>query len=298
MAGRLFGIPVSGTHAHSWIMSFETELEAFEAYADAFPDQSVFLVDTYDTIQGVKNAIKVGEKLRSMGKELIGIRIDSGDLAYFSNQARELLDQAGFPNAKIVASNDLDEYLISSLKTQEASINVWGVGTKLVTAFDQPALGAVYKLSAIKSQKGEWIPKIKVSQQSLKINIPGVHNIRRYFSGGKAVADMIYLEGQSINSKGTVIIDPIDATRRKRIMPAFYQSEELLKPIFEKGKKVYKCPDIQSIRKRTQDQLKTFDKTHKRLVNPHVYPVGLEENLHHLRMDLVLKAKEIEDESN
>lgn len=298
MAGRLFGIPVSGTHAHSWIMSFETELEAFEAYADAFPDQSVFLVDTYDTIQGVKNAIKVGEKLRSMGKELIGIRIDSGDLAYFSNQARELLDQAGFPNAKIVASNDLDEYLISSLKTQEASINVWGVGTKLVTAFDQPALGAVYKLSGIKSPEGEWIPKIKVSQQSLKINIPGVHNVRRYFSGGKAVADMIYLEGQEVDSKGTVIIDPIDATRRKRIMPAFYQSEELLKPIFEKGKKVYKCPDIQSIRKRTQDQLKTFDKTHKRLVNPHVYPVGLEENLHHLRMDLVLKAKEIEDESN
>ncbi|MBY5950470.1 nicotinate phosphoribosyltransferase [Algoriphagus sp. NF] len=298
MAGRLFGIPVSGTHAHSWIMSFETELEAFEAYADAFPYQSVFLVDTYDTIQGVKNAIKVGEKLRSMGKELIGIRIDSGDLAYFSNQARELLDQAGFPNAKIVASNDLDEYLISSLKTQEASINVWGVGTKLVTAFDQPALGAVYKLSGIKSPEGEWIPKIKVSQQSLKINIPGVHNVRRYFSGGKAVADMIYLEGQEVDSKGTVIIDPIDATRRKRIMPAFYQSEELLKPIFEKGKKVYKCPDIQSIRKRTQDQLKTFDKTHKRLVNPHVYPVGLEENLHHLRMDLVLKAKEIEDESN
>jgi nicotinate phosphoribosyltransferase len=297
MAGRLFGIPVSGTHAHSWIMSFETELEAFEAYADAFPDQSVFLVDTYDTIQGVKNAIKVGEKLRSMGKELIGIRIDSGDLAYFSNQARELLDQAGFPNAKIVASNDLDEYLISSLKTQEASINVWGVGTKLVTAFDQPALGAVYKLSGIKSPEGEWIPKIKVSQQSLKINIPGVHNVRRYFSGGKAVADMIYLEGQEVDSKGTVIIDPIDATRRKRIMPAFYQSEELLKPIFEKGKKVYKCPDIQSIRKRTQDQLKTFDKTHKRLVNPHVYPVGLEENLHHLRMDLVLKAKDIEDES-
>ncbi|NVJ87297.1 MAG: nicotinate phosphoribosyltransferase [Algoriphagus sp.] len=296
MAGKLFGIPVSGTHAHSWIMSFESELEAFEAYAEAFPDQCVFLVDTYDTIQGIKNAIKVGEILRSKGKEMIGIRIDSGDLAYFSNQAREMLDAAGFPDAKIVASNDLDEYIIASLKSQEASINVWGVGTKLVTAFDQPALGAVYKLAAVKDEKGFWQPKIKVSQQSLKINIPGIHNVKRYYSQGKAVADMIFLEDQEINPRGTVIIDPLDPTRRKRIMPAFYQGEDLLKPIFSKGKVIYSCPPIQQIRQRTKDQLAAFDKTHKRLVNPHIYPVGLEENLHHLRMDLVLKAKRFEDE--
>lgn len=295
MAGKLFGIPVSGTHAHSWIMSFETELEAFEAYADAFPDQCIFLVDTYDTLNGVKNAIKVGEILRSKGKEMVGIRIDSGDLAYFSSKARQMLDEAGFPDAKIVASNDLDEHIIASLKSQEADINVWGVGTKLVTAYDQPALGAVYKLSAIKNAQGEWEPKVKVSQQSLKINIPGIHNTKRYFSKGKAVADMIFLEDQVIDPKGVVIIDPVDATRRKRLMPAFYQEEVLLKPIFQKGKQVYKLPTLNEIRNRAAKQLESLDKTHMRLVNPHLYPVGLEENLHHLRMDLVLKATKFEN---
>ena len=295
MAGKLFGIPVAGTHAHSWIMSFETELEAFEAYADAFPDQCIFLVDTYDTLNGVKNAIKVGEILREKGKEMLGIRIDSGDLAYFSSQARQMLDEAGFPEAKIVASNDLDEHIISSLKSQEAAINVWGVGTKLVTAYDQPALGAVYKLSAVKNEAGNWEPKVKVSQQSLKINIPGLHNVKRYFSKGKAVADIIYLEEKAIDPKGVVIIDPIDATRRKRLMPAFYQEEVLLKPIFKKGEKVYNRPSLQEIRQRAVDQLESLDKTHKRLVNPHLYPVGLEENLHHLRMELVLKAKKFEN---
>lgn len=297
MAGKLFGIPVSGTHAHSWIMSFETELEAFEAYAEAFPDQCVFLVDTYDTLHGVKNAIKVGEILRCKGKEMIGIRIDSGDLAYYSVQARQLLDEARFPNAKIVASNDLDEHIISSLKTQDAAIDVWGVGTKLVTAFDQPALGAVYKLSAIKTIDGAWEPKVKVSQQSMKINIPGVHNVKRYFSNGKAVADMIYLEKQEIDSKGVVIIDPNDPTRRKRLMPAFYKEEDLLKPIFKKGELVYQSPTLHAIREKATHQLEAFDKTHKRLINPHTYPVGLEENLHHLRMELVLKAKKFDDEA-
>jgi nicotinate phosphoribosyltransferase len=297
MAGKLFGIPVSGTHAHSWIMSFETEIEAFEAYAEAFPDQCVFLVDTYDTLHGVKNAIKVGEILRSKGKEMIGIRIDSGDLAYYSVQARQLLDEAGFPNAKIVASNDLDEHIISSLKTQDAAIDVWGVGTKLVTAFDQPALGAVYKLSSVKNTNGTWEPKVKVSQQSMKINIPGIHNVRRYFSNGKAVADMIYLEGQAIDPKGVVIIDPNDATRRKRLMPAFYKEEDLLKPIFKNGELVYELPTLSAIRDRATQQLETFDKTHKRLINPHTYPVGLEENLHHLRMELVLKANKFDDEA-
>ena len=297
MAGKLFGIPVSGTHAHSWIMSFETEIEAFEAYAEAFPDQCVFLVDTYETLHGVKNAIKVGEILRSKGKEMVGIRIDSGDLAYYSIQARQLLDEAGFPNAKIVASNDLDEHIISSLKTQDAAIDVWGVGTKLVTAFDQPALGAVYKLSAVKNNEGVWEPKVKVSQQSLKINVPGIHNVKRYFSNGKAVADMIYLEGQEIDPKGVVIIDPNDATRRKRLMPAFYKEEDLLKPIFKQGELVYELPSLASIRERSGIQLEAFDKTHKRLINPHTYPVGLEENLHHLRMELVLKANKFDDEA-
>jgi nicotinate phosphoribosyltransferase len=295
MAGKLFGIPVAGTHAHSWIMSFETELEAFEAYADAFPDQCIFLVDTYDTLNGVKNAIKVGNALRAKGKEMAGIRIDSGDLAYFSNKAREMLDEAGFPEAKIVASNDLDEHIITSLKAQEASINVWGVGTKLVTAYDQPALGAVYKLAAIRNEKGDWEPKIKLSQQSLKINIPGFHNVKRYYSKEKAVADMIYLEDEEIDQKSVIIIDPIDPTRRKRLMPAFYQEEILLKPIFRKGKSCYVSPSMDEIRARSKKQLDSLDKTHKRLVNPHLYPVGLEENLHKLRMELVLKAKQFDN---
>lgn len=295
LAGKLFGIPVSGTHAHSWIMSFETELEAFEAYAAAFPDNCLFLVDTYDTLNGVKNAIKVGKILRSKGKSMIGIRIDSGDLAYFSSKARELLDEAGFFDAKIVASNDLDEYLISSLKTQEASIDVWGIGTKLVTAFDQPALGAVYKLAAIKLENGKWEPKVKVSRQTIKINIPGVHNIKRYFSNEKAVADMIYLEGQEISPKGVIIIDPADATHRKRLMPMYYKEQILLKTIFRRGELVYLGSSLEEIRNRVKDQLSTFDKTHKRLVNPHIYPVGLEENLHQLRMELVLKAKHVEN---
>ncbi|WP_439489506.1 nicotinate phosphoribosyltransferase [Algoriphagus sp.] len=291
MAGKLFGIPVSGTHAHSWIMSFETEIEAFEAYAEAFPDQAVFLVDTYDTVNGIKNAIKIGNALRSKGKEMLGIRIDSGDLAYFSNIAREMLDEAGFPDAKIVASNDLDEHIITSLKVQEASINVWGVGTKLVTAFDQPALGGVYKLSAIRDEQGKWVPKLKLSQQSMKINIPGLHTIKRYFSKGKAVADMIYLEDQELNPQAALIIDPNDPTRRKRMMPAYYEEEILLKPIFRSGKLNYQLPTLLEIKERVQTQLNSLDKTHKRLVNPHLYPIGLEENLHNLRMDLVLKSK-------
>jgi nicotinate phosphoribosyltransferase len=229
---------------------------------------------------------------------MLGIRIDSGDLAYFSIQARQLLDEAGFPEAKIYASNDLDEYIITSLKSQDAAIDVWGVGTKLVTAFDQPALGAVYKLSAIKNEAGNWEPKVKVSQQSLKINVPGIHKVRRYFSKDKAVADMIYLEGQEIDPKGVMIIDPNDATQRKRLMPAFYEAEELLKPIFRNGELVYSLPSLQAIRERAQVQLSAFDKTHKRLTNPHVYPVGLEERLHQLRMELVIAAKTNQHEDN
>ena len=293
MAGKLFGIPVSGTHAHSWIMSFDSEMEAFEAYAEAFPETTMLLVDTYDTITGVRNAIKVAKKLRSTGNELKGIRIDSGDLAYFSNKAREMLDEAGFPEVKIVASNDLDEHIITSLKLQEASIDIWGVGTKLVTAYDQPALGAVYKMSAMKDDRGNWIPKIKLSQQSIKINVPGYHNVKRFFFKGKAVGDMIYLEG-SISKDLVTIIDPLDPTRRKRIDTVQAEEQILLVPIFRGGQKVYSRPDLQAIRQRTLDRLRQFDKTHKRLTNPHIYPVGLEETLYELRTDLVLKNKPID----
>ncbi|WP_373521343.1 nicotinate phosphoribosyltransferase [Aquiflexum sp.] len=298
MAGKLFGIPVSGTHAHSWIMSFDSEMEAFMAYADAFPDKCVFLVDTYDTINGIKNAIEVGKILREKGKEMLGIRIDSGDLAYYSNVGRELLDKAGFPNAKIVASNDLDEQIITSLKIQEASIDVWGVGTKLVTAYDQPALGAVYKLAAIKSEEGNWLPKVKVSQQSIKINIPGNHSATRFIKNGKAVADMIYLENEDFAKSSFTIIDPIDPTKRKKIITKGLEQEKLLVPIFSKGQKVYERPSLIKIKENATRNLNLFDKAHKRLINPHIYPVGLEESLYQLRTDLVFKMKNYDGEEN
>jgi nicotinate phosphoribosyltransferase len=294
MAGQLFGIPVAGTHAHSWIMSFENELEAFKSYAEAFPDHTILLVDTYDTVNGIKNAIEVAKLLEEKGKKLLGIRIDSGDLAYFSNIAREMLDTAGFPEVQIVASNDLDEHIMTSLKMQEASINVWGVGTKLVTAFDQPALGAVYKMSALKNEEGEWVPKIKLSQQSIKINIPGIHNVKRFIVNGKAIGDMIYLEDLEEKEQVT-IIDPIDPTRRKRISVANAESEVLLKPIFENGEKIYSRPSLEEIRNRARNRLAAFDKTHKRLINPHIYPVGLEASLYEYRTSLVLKAKALEN---
>ncbi|MFD2201358.1 nicotinate phosphoribosyltransferase [Shivajiella indica] len=296
MAGKLFGIPVSGTHAHSWIMSFSSELEAFKAYADAFPEKCIFLVDTYDTINGVKNAIEVGKLLREKGKEMVGIRIDSGDLAYYSTIARAMMDEAGFPNAKIVASNDLDEHIITSLKIQEASIDIWGVGTKLVTAYDQPALGAVYKLSAVKNREGEWEPKVKVSQQSIKINIPGIHQTVRYSKNGKAIADMIYLDGKALDDGQYTIIDPVDPTKRKKINTLDLDKEFLLKPIFRKGKVIYVSPDIHHIKKNAQRNLGQFDKAHKRFVNPHIYPVGLEESLYDLRTELVFKMKDYERE--
>ncbi|WP_200979100.1 nicotinate phosphoribosyltransferase [Echinicola sp. 20G] len=291
MAGKLFGIPVSGTHAHSWIMAFESEIEAFEAYADAFPDNCIFLVDTYDTIRGVQNAIKVGRALEARGKKLLGVRIDSGDLAYYSNMARELLDEAGFKDTKVVASNDLDEHILSSLKMQEASIDIWGIGTKLVTAYDQPALGAVYKMAALKDSSGTWVPKVKVSQQSIKINIPGFHNVKRFYKNGKAVSDMIFLESDQGLQEEVTIIDPYDPTKRKKIKPDSMESKTLLVPIFKKGEKVYTRPQLDEIRNRTLANLDRFDKAHKRLINPHIYPVGLEESLYHLRTDLVLKAK-------
>jgi nicotinate phosphoribosyltransferase len=291
LAGKIFGIPVSGTHAHSWIMSFPSELEAFYAYADAFPDHCVFLVDTYDTINGIKNAIEVGKHLRKMGNELKGIRIDSGDLAYFSNKAREMLDEAGFPDAKVVASNDLDEQIITSLNVQEASIDVWGVGTKLVTAYDQPALGAVYKLAALQNDSGQWEPKVKVSQQTIKINIPGNQQVVRFSKHGRAIADMICAEGYTPDLEDYIIIDPVDPNHRKKLKTTGLDKEMLLKPIFLNGVDVYKRPDIHQIRDKVAESLKMFDKTHLRLVNPHIYPVGLEENLHALRSELVLKMK-------
>ena len=292
LAGKCFGIPVRGTHAHSWVMSFDSELEAFEAYARVMPNNCVFLVDTYDTLEGVRNAIKVGLELRRRGKELVGIRLDSGDLAWLSTQARKLLDEAGFPKAVIVASNDLDEHLIQSVKAEGAAIGVWGVGTKLSTAYDQPALGGVYKLSAVRRPGGPWRYRVKLSEQAVKVSNPGIQQVRRMKRGGEFIADVIYDETLGIGD-GCTLVDPMDPTRQK-VVPAGTAWEDLLVPIFQDGRRVYDSPTLAESRARTIAQLAGFNPGVKRLVNPHQYPVGLERGLHDLKTDLVLKARHLE----
>ncbi len=290
LAGKLFGIPVKGTHAHSWVMSFDDEHTAFETYADAMPNNCVFLVDTYDTIDGIKAAIEVGKKLRANGHEMVGIRLDSGDLAYLSIEARRLLDAAGFPNAVVVASNDLDETIIAALKSQGAKIAVWGVGTKLVTAFDQPALGGVYKLAAIENDRGELEPKIKLSEQAIKTSTPGQLQVRRFRNKSGAVADMIYneLAGEPTTS---AIVDPLDNTRQ-RVMECGFEVSDLLIPVFRGGKLVARHEDPATIRDRASQQLESFHAGVRRHMNPHEYPVGLEPELDQLKRRLILQARQ------
>src|SRR5438552_16184964 len=233
--------------------------------------------------------------LRQRGHEMAGIRLDSGDLAYLSIEARRMLDEAGFPNAGILASNDLDEYLIADLKQQGAAISIWGVGTRLATAFDQPALGGVYKLSALRDKDRKWQHKIKLSEQMAKISIPGILQVRRFKSPSGLVADAIYDTLIGIDEEGSTIIDPADMTRRKKIAPAAAH-EELLVPIFREGKCVYDQPPLAQVRQRAIDQLAMLHPTVKRFTNPHRYPAGLEKKLFDLRNDMVLKAKELRED--
>lgn len=290
LAGKIYGIPVRGTHAHSWVMSFDDELTAFEKYADALPNNCVFLVDTYDTLQGVRNAVKVGKALRERGHEMVGVRLDSGDLAKLSIGAREILDQGGFPKASIVASNDLDEHLMASLKSQGARISVWGVGTKLVTAYDQPALGGVYKLGAIQDEAGNWQTKLKLSEQPIKVSNPGILNVRRYLEDGLAKADMIFSELQ-LPSDTPTIIDMSDATHRTS-SKRFTSSEDLLVPVIRNGKLVYSPPTLLEIQARAKKQLKLFESGVLRLDFPQTYTVGLEEQLHLRKMEMMIAARE------
>ncbi|MFO0939951.1 MAG: nicotinate phosphoribosyltransferase [Pirellulales bacterium] len=290
LAGKLFGIPVKGTHAHSWVMSFDTELEAFDAYAHAMPNNCVFLVDTYNTLDGVRHAITVGKRLRETGHRMVGIRLDSGDLAYLSIEARKLLDEAGFQDAAIVASNDLDERLIASLKEQGAAICIWGVGTKLVTAYDQPALGGVYKLSAIEDHSGVWQPKLKLSEQMIKTSTPGILQVRRFFNDdGQATADMIYNELEKLPSN-SVMVDPLDATRQ-RAVAVDIASEDLLQPMICDGKVIAELPSISEIRIRTLNQLKCFHHSILRFDHSHAYPVGLEQQLYELKVGMIKAAR-------
>jgi nicotinate phosphoribosyltransferase len=289
LAGKLFGIPVSGTHAHSWVMCFDDELTAFKTYAEAMPNNSVFLVDTYDTICGVRNALEGGKILRSQGHKLQGIRLDSGDLAYLSIEARKMLDEEGFADAQIIASNDLDENIISNLNAQGACINVWGVGTKLVTAFDQPALGGVYKLAATRDPGKNWKYTIKLSEQAAKISTPGIQQVRRFCRDGRYLADAIYDTNGDCQGN-FVIVDPLDTTRRK-VISADTEYQDLLQPVFRKGQDVYAPPGRLEIKSYVTAQLSRFHPTIRRLMNPHEYPVGLEAGLQSLRTDLILKSR-------
>lgn len=287
LAGRLYGIPVRGTHAHSWVMSFESELESFLAYAEAMPNNCVFLVDTFDTLRGVERAIEVGHELRAKGHELAGIRLDSGDLADLSIKARAMLDAAGFPAAAIVASNDLDETLIESLKHQGATINVWGVGTKLVTAYDQPALGGVYKLAAL-SDGGRWDYKIKLSEQPAKVSIPGLLQVRRFVDAdGLPIGDVIYDEEAGCPADPT-LIDPMDATYQRHLAGHAF---DLLEPQLRGGVRVAPPPTLSAVRARALDEVGRLPTGVRRFLNPHRYPVGLESSLWQRRHDLILSSR-------
>jgi nicotinate phosphoribosyltransferase len=289
LAGKTFGIPVRGTHAHSWVMSFANELEAFNAYAGALPNNCMFLVDTYDSLAGVRRAVEVGKQLRKRGHKLAGIRLDSGDLAYLSIQTRKILDAAGFKNAVIVGSNDLNEHLIASLKQQRAKINLWGVGTMLVTAYDQPALGGVYKLSALRKPDGTWDHKIKLSEHVAKVTNPGVLQVRRFREDKEFIGDAIYDETRALPKRIT-IVDPTDGTRRKHF-PADTKHEDLLVPVLRRGKLVCALPSLDSVRTRAQRQLAMLHPGIKRFANPHEYPAGLELTLHEFKTELILRAK-------
>ena len=288
LTGEIYGIPVKGTHAHSWVMSFGSELDAFRAYADIFPDTCLLLVDTFDTLRsGVPNAIKVFEELRSKGYKPVGIRLDSGDLAYLSKKARAMLDAAGFPEAKIFASSDIDEWLIRDMKLQGAKIDVWGVGTKLITSEGCPALGGVYKLSA-EISNAEVIPKIKVSDNVEKITNPGYKKLTRLYdkASGKAMADLIMLNEETIDqTKPLTIFHPVDTWKRMRLTN--FSTKELMVPVFVDGKQVYHSPALMDIQAYASKELATFWDEIKRLINPQEYKVDLSQRLYELKKSLL-----------
>ncbi len=294
LCGQLFDVPVLGTHAHSWIMSFPDEYTAFKTYANMYPDACTLLVDTYDTLKsGVPNAIRVFEEMKEAGivPKKYGIRLDSGDLAYLSKKARKMLDEAGFTDAVISASSDLDEYIIDSLKTQGAAITSWGVGTNLITSADCPAFGGVYKLAAIKKvEDEEFTAKIKISENPAKITNPGNKTVFRIIDKetGKLKADLIALVGEVYNDKDDLeIFHPIDTWKRTTLLGGTYSMEEILVPVFKKGQCVYSSPKTMDIRAYCESQKNLLWDESKRLVNPQEVHVDLSQPLYDLKMSLL-----------
>lgn len=292
LAAKQFGLPALGTHAHSWIMSFEDELTAFRKYAKLYPSNATLLVDTYDTLRsGVPNAIKVFKELQEAGKmpKKYGIRLDSGDLAYLSKKARKMLDAAGFTDASIVASSDLDEYLIDSLKTQGATIDTWGVGTNLITSKDCPAFGGVYKLAAIEKD-GKFIPKIKLSENQWKITNPGNKTVYRVYEkeSGKIKADLIAMSHEKYSEAYTLkLFDPMATWKKTYLKAGTYVLKEMLVPIFLNGECVYESPSVMDIHQICKEELNTLWDETRRLINPHNVYVDLSEELYHLKNQLL-----------
>lgn len=293
LAGQLFDVPVLGTHAHSWIMSFPDEYTAFKTYAQLYPESCMLLVDTYDTLRsGVPNAIRVFTEMKESGIPLkkYGIRLDSGDLAYMSKKAKKLLDAAGFEDAIISASSDLDEHLIYSLKNQGATITSWGVGTNLITSKDCPAFGGVYKLAAIQNENGEFIPKIKLSENTAKVTNPGNKTIYRIYDkqNHKIKADLICLADEIFDDKeDMVIFDPLETWKKTRIKGGTYELRELLVPIFLKGECVYTSPSVMEIRDYCTAEKNTIWDETKRFYNPHQVYVDLSDKLYKIKAELL-----------
>ena len=292
LAGKLYNLPVSGTHAHSWVMSFPDELTAFREYARIMPKNCVLLVDTYDVEQGVRNAITVGLEMRERGERLAGIRIDSGDLAWLAKMARRMLDEAGLADCGIVLSNDLDEHTIQSIRDEGAQVMSWGVGTKLACAYDQPTLGGVYKLSATRAAgTAQWHDCLKISESAAKLTVPGVLDVRRYYhADGRIAGDMVFDVNAGVR-EGEVIVDPCDDLRQKRL--AGKRFETLLHPLAREGRVVLGASgrDALAARERARAGLGTLDESQKRMLNPHSYPVGLERGLSEHRRDLVVRLR-------
>jgi nicotinate phosphoribosyltransferase len=287
LAGKLFGIPIAGTHAHSWVMFHASELDAFRTYAEALPGNCTFLVDTYDTIEGVRHAIEVGHELRAKGHELAGIRLDSGDLAHLSLVARRMLDEAGFPKARIVASNDLDEHLVANILEQGAVIDVWGIGTRLVTAYDQPALGGVYKLGAHRDEDGTWREALKLSEQPIKITNPGMLAVRRLTRGGELAGDVIY---DSLRGFAAPAIHDIEDPLRPAYTPPHDASYDLLETVMKDGK-ILVAQDLEAARRRAAADLAALSSRTRRFLNPQPYPVGLDRTVHDRKQALLAAAR-------
>ena len=289
LAGQKFGVPVAGTMAHSWVMDYPTEYDAFRAYADAYPDNCMLLVDTYDTLRsGVPNAIKVFEELQAEGHKPKGIRLDSGDLAYLSKEARRMMDEAGFTKTIICVSGDLDERSINSLLQQGAKIDSWGVGTKLITSEDLPALGGVYKLAGVFDENGECTPKIKLSDNTAKITNPGFKNLYRLYDrvNGMAIADLITLHEEEVDdTKPLVLFHPIE-TWKEHEVENFY-AEALQQTIVKGGKLVYEFPTLLEVQAYSKAQLAKFWEEYLRLDVPQVYKVDLSNKLHSLKIGMI-----------